>query len=124
MKEGKVEFRRSVLNVPLTVTPLKFKKWLLDEAEGIQMACSESSFAIIKLFLPMRIRLAHPRKELDEFLQEIPNSFPNIHWIDVVQVEQSLTDEEMAVIRELEQEKIDELSKSVSEFLRIQATKK
>lgn len=124
MNEGKVEFRRTVLNVPLTVTPLKFKKWLSDEAEQIQKACSESSFAIIKLFLPMRIRLAHPRKELDEFLQQIPNTFPNIHWIDVVQVENSLSDEEMVVIRELEQEKIEELSKSVSEFLRMQATGK
>lgn len=124
MDVGKVEFRRTVLNVPLTVTPLKFKPWLMDEAKQIQRACSESSFAIIKLFLPMRIRLAHPRKELDELLQEIPNTFPNIHWVDVVQVENSLSDEEMAVIRELEQEKIEELSKSVSAFLRSQPLKK
>lgn len=124
MDEGKVEFRRTVLNVPMTVTPLKFKKWLIDEAKQIQDACTESSFAIIKLFLPMRIRLAHPRKELDELLQEIPNTYPNIHWVDVVQVENSLTDEEMTVIRELEQEKIEELSKSVSDFLRSQPMKK
>lgn len=124
MDEGKVEFRRTVLNVPMTVTPLKFKKWLIDEAKQIQDACTESSFAIIKLFLPMRIRLAHPRKELDELLQEIPNTYPNIHWVDVVQVENSLSDEEMTVIRELEQEKIEELSKSVSDFLRSQPMKK
>ncbi len=124
MDEGKVEFRRTVLNVPMTVTPLKFKKWLMDEAEQIQNACSESCFAIIKLFLPMRIRLAHPRSELDALLQEIPNTFPNIHWVDVVQVEKSLSDEEMAVIRELEQEKIEELSKSVSAFLRARPAKK
>ncbi|MDQ9170377.1 hypothetical protein Q8A64_08125 [Oxalobacteraceae bacterium R-40] len=124
MNEGKVEFRRTVLNVPMTVTPLKFKIWLRNEAEQIQNACSESCFAIIKLFLPMRVRLAFQRKELDEFLQDIPNTFPNIHWVDVVQVENSLSEEEMAVIRELEQEKVEELSKSVSEFLRAQPAKK
>lgn len=124
MDEGKVEFRRTVLNVPLTVTPLKFKQWLTDEAKQIQEACNESSFAIIKLFLPMRIRLAHPRNELDEFLQDIPNTFPSIHWVDVVQVGNSLSDEEMAVIRELEQERIEELNKSVSTFLRAQPMKK
>jgi hypothetical protein len=124
MNEGKVEFRRTVLNVPMAITPLKFKKWLKDEAEGIQSACTESSFAIIKLFLPLRIRLAFPRKELDEFLQDIPNTLPNIHWIDVVQVESSLSEDEMAVVRELEQEKIEELSRSVSEFLRAQSIKK
>jgi hypothetical protein len=124
MNEGKVEFRRTVLNVPMAVTPLKFKKWLKEEAESIQNACTESSFAIIKLFLPMRIRLAIPRTELDEFLQGIPNTLPNIHWVDVVQVANSLTDEEMAIVRELEQEKIEELTKSVSEFLRAQPIKK
>ncbi len=124
MNEGKVEFHRTVLNVPMTVTPLKFEKWLREEAEHIQSACSESSFAIIKLFLPMRIRLAHPRKELDDLFKEIPNTFPSIHWIDVVQVESSLSDEEMLVIRELEQQKIEALSKSVSEFLRAQPMKK
>lgn len=124
MNEGKVEFRRTVLNVPVAVTPLKFKTWLKEEAESIQNACTESSFAIIKLFLPMRIRLAFPRRELDEFLQDIPNTFPNIHWVDVVQVGNSLSEEEMTIVRELEQDKIEELSKSVSEFLRSQPIKK
>jgi hypothetical protein len=124
MNEGKVEFHRTVLNIPLNVTPLKFQEWLRKEAAEIQKSCNDSSFAIIKLFLPLRIRLAFPRVELDQFLQDIPNTFPNIHWIDVVQVEHSYSDEEMAIIRESEEQRIAELSRSVDEFLKSQSYKK
>ena len=124
MKEGKVEFRTTVLNVPHSVTPLKFLGWLKQEADAVQANCTDSSFAIIKLFLPMRIRLAFIRKELDSFLQSIPDTHPNIHWIDVVQVENSLNDNEMEIIREEENKGITKLTQSVEEFLRTQANKK
>ena len=124
MKEGKVEFRTTVLNVPHSVTPLKFLEWLRQEADAVQASCTDSSFAIIKLFLPMRVRLAFIRKELDSFLQSIPNTHPNIHWIDVVQVENSLNDDEMAIVREEEDKGISKLTQSVDEFLRAQSAKK
>lgn len=124
MDYGNVEFKTSVLNVPLAITPLKFLRWLEDEASAIHCSCTESSFAIIKLFLPMRIRLAFTRQQLDEFLQGLPNTYPHIHWIDVVQVEHSLSEEEMLIIREEQQRRIVNLANSVDKFLRSRSLKK
>jgi hypothetical protein len=117
MNYGQVEFSTSVLNVPEDVTPLKFPSWLLGEAQRIQNDCAAHSFVIIKLFLPMRIRLAHMRDDLNRLLQSIPDRFPNVHWIDVLLVENSPTQEQLHAIEQREQNCISQLSKSVEAFL-------
>jgi hypothetical protein len=124
MKEGNVEFWTTVLNVPDAITPLKFQAWLLNEVDSVQKNCLDSSFVIIKLFLPMRIRLAFMRDELNKFLQDIPGTYPNIHWVDVVQVNDSLTSDELAAIQAKQQNEILNLNKSVNDFLRNNTNKK
>jgi hypothetical protein len=121
---GKVEFHSAVLNVPAAVTPLRFLDWLREEVAAIEQACGESGLAIVKLFLPMRIRLGFRRQELDDFLQSLPDDYPKLHLMDVVQVEHSLDEEMMAAMRTREQQAVSQLNQSIKEFLGTQDAKR
>lgn len=112
-----VQLRISVINTPDDLTPLKLRGWLLQQAREIQEVSSEYAYTRIKLFLTKRQRFAFTQKKLDTLLQRIVDKFPAIHRIELVEVDKSLTNQEMQVATEYADAELKELSKSLSDFL-------
>lgn len=119
-----VQLRISVINTPDDLSPLKLRGWLLQEAREIQDMSAEHAYTKIKLFLTKRQRFAFTQKKLDGLLQGIVDKFPAIHGIELVEVEQSLTNEEMQAVSKDADAELAELRNSLDEYLKQQAEPK
>lgn len=78
---------------------------------------AEHAYTRIKLFLTKRQRFALPQKKLDGLLQGIVDKFPAIHGIELVEVEQSLTNEQMHAAAKDADAELTELRNSLDEYL-------
>lgn len=116
-----VQLRISVINTPDDLSPLKFRGWLLEQAREIQEMSGEHAYTRIKLFLTKRQRFAFTQKKLDALLQGIVDKFPAIHGVELVEVEKSLTNQEMQEASERATAELDELRESLDEYLGKQA---
>lgn len=90
MGENNVQLKISLVNVPDDLSPLKLRGYLRSEATEIQNMAAENCYAVIRLFLPERIRFGYTQKKLDVLLKEIVNKFPSIYKIELVSVKSSL----------------------------------
>lgn len=112
-----VQLRISVINTPDDLSPLKLRGWLLQQAREIQDISAEHAYTRIKLFLTKRQRFAFTQKKLDGLLQGIVDKFPAIHGIELVEVEHSLTNEEMQFAARDADAELTELGNSLDEYL-------
>lgn len=112
-----LQLRISVINTPDELSPLKLRGWLLQQAREIQDMSGERAYTRIKLFLTKRQRFAFTQKKLDGLLQGIVDKFPAIHGIELVEVEQPLTNEQMQAAAKDADAELTELSNSLDEYL-------
>jgi hypothetical protein len=112
-----VQLRISVLNAPDDLSPLKLRGWLLQQAKEIQEISGEGVYTRIKLFLTIRQRYAFTQKKLDVLLQGIVDKFPAIHGIELLASENSLTSEEMKAVSADAKSELNEMSRSLDDFL-------
>ena len=90
-----VQMRISIINVPDDLSPLKLRGYLRDEATDIQRISAKNCYAVIRLFLPDRIRFGYTQKKLDGLLEDIVGKFPSIYKIELVPVPRSLNAQQM-----------------------------
>lgn len=112
-----IQLRISILNVPGDLSPLKLRGWLLQQAREIEERSSGLAYTRIKLFLSRRQRFAYTQKKLDALLQGIVDKFPSIHGIELAEVEQSLTNDQLKEVSGLANAELQDLSASLDEFL-------
>ncbi len=89
-QSGNVQFRISLVNVPMNISPLKLRGYLRAEADDIQSKATEHSFFIIRLFLPERILFAYTQRKLDVLLKSIVDKYSSIHRVELVTVKSTL----------------------------------
>lgn len=106
------------------MSPLKLRGWLLQQAREIQDMSAEHAYTRIKLFLTKRQRFAFTQKKLDSLLQGIVDKFPAIHGIELVEVEQSLTNEEMQAAAKDADAELTGLRNSLDEYMKQQGRPK
>jgi hypothetical protein len=110
-----LRLRISVLNVPSDLSHLKVRGWLQQQAQEIQADAGEQGYVHIKLFLTKHQRYAFAPNKLDKLLNSIVASYPAIHRIVLVVVENELTpvqmQEEAARANDELQEMADSLDK-------------
>lgn len=119
-----VHLRMSVINTPDDLSPLKLRGWLMQQAREIQDMSGEHAYTRIRLFLTKRQRFAFTQKKLDVLLQGIVDKFPAIHGIELVEVEQSLTNEQMQAAAKDADAELTELRNSLDEYLEQQGKPK
>lgn len=119
-----LQLRISVINAPGDLSPLKLRGWLLQQAREIQDMSAEHAYTRIKLFLTKRQRFAFTQKKLDGLLQGIVDKFPAIHGIELVEVERSLTNEQMQAAAKAANGELTELRDSLDEYLEQQGKPK
>lgn len=119
-----VQLRMSVINAPDDLSPLKLRGWLMQQAREIQDMSDQHAYTRIRLFLTKRQRFAFTQKKLDVLLQGIVDKFPDIHGVELVEVERSLTNEQMQAAAEDANVELAELSNSLDEYLEQQGKPK
>lgn len=102
----------------------KLRGWLLQQAREIQDMSAEHAYTRIKLFLTKRQRFAFTQKKLDGLLQGIVDKFPAIHGIELVEVEQSLTNDEMQSVAKDADAELAKIRNSLDEYLEQQGRPK
>lgn len=112
-----VQLRMSVINAPDDLSPLKLRGWLMQQAREIQYMSGQHAYTRIRLFLTKRQRFAFTQKKLDVLLQGIVDKFPAIQGVELVEVEQSLTNEEMQAAAKDANVELAELSNALDEYL-------
>jgi hypothetical protein len=90
-----VHLRISVISVPGSLSALKLRGWLQQQAQEIQDASGEQAYVQIKLFLTKRQRFSLPPDKFDKMLNSIVDGFSAIHSIELVIGEQELTSGQM-----------------------------
>lgn len=77
--------RMTILNVDeSTVSPLKFRGWLRNEAIDIQRtARGKDDIILIRLFMTDRLRFAITQPALDKILKAVVDKHPNIYRIEL-----------------------------------------
>lgn len=85
---------------------------------------AEHAYTRIKLFLTKRQRFAFTQRKLDALLKGIVDKFPAIHGIELVEVEQSLTNEEMQAVAKAADAELTELRNSLDEYMEQQGKPK
>ena len=76
------------------------------------------------MFLTKRQRFAFTQKKLDGLLRGFVDKFPAIHGIELVEVEHSLTNEEMQLAARDADAELTELGNSLDEYLERQGRPK
>lgn len=113
MNAENAQMRISIINVPDDLSPLKLRGFLRSQASEIQAKASDHCIAVIRLFLPDRIRLAYSQKRLDALLENIVDRHACIYRIELVAVSQALNLDEM---QEAAQEAQADLEEMVEDF--------
>ena len=94
MIEG--QYRYSILQVPETVTPLKFRGHLRQEIEAVQATAKNAEdIILIRLFVLEKILFGLGQKKVDTILHGIVEKCPNIQRIELEPLSRPLTAEEM-----------------------------
>lgn len=75
----------TILNVDeSTVSPLKFRGWLRNEAIDIQRSArGKDDIILIRLFMTDRLRFAITQPALDKMLKAVVDKHPNIYRIEL-----------------------------------------
>jgi len=116
-----VQLRIFVINTPDDLSPLKLRGWLLQQAREIQDISAEHVDQDVSDKTPA---LRFPQKKFDGLLQGIVDKFPAIHGIELVEVEHSLTNEEMQLAARDADAELTELGNSLDECLERQGKPK
>lgn len=113
MTEPNLHVRVSLLNPEATLTPLKFRGWLREQASDIDRksreSCMTNQVSVIRLFLTERLRLQIGQTKLDRILQDIVDKFSTIHRIELRNVDGPLSFEEMMAEQAQAQEELESL---------------
>ena len=115
-----IQFRISLVSVPVEVSPLKLRGYLRAEAEDIQRKATEHSLFLVRLFLPERLLFAVTQKKVDALLDDIVNKYESIQRVELVIVKHPLDAAQMMEEAKLANEDLKLLledAKAVSESL-------
>ena len=108
------QYRYSILQVPETVTPLKFRGHVRQEIEAVQAtAKDEEDIILIRLFVLERILFGLGQKKVDSILHGIVAKCPNIQRIELEPLARPLTAEEMQEAAAEAQANLEELTQRV-----------
>lgn len=116
MDDLNAQFHVAVLTVPDIVTPEQFPSWFRREALAIQESCAGNSFAIVRLFLPSRVRATYSAKKLDALMQSITEKYKNIHLVELIIVDEALNNDEMKIIQSDAEQELANLLESIAQF--------
>lgn len=111
-----VQLRISIINVPDELSPLKLRTFLRSEAADVQKKADVNGFAIIRLFLPVRILSAFGQRKLDALLESIVNTHPNIYRVELRTVHRSLALEQMKLAAQEAQNDLTVLGEGAKQF--------
>lgn len=114
MIEG--QLRISILNIPEELTPLKLRGWLRHEAQDIQAGCKENDLVIIRVFIPISLKLRITQRELDKIFQAIVEKMPNIQRIEYIETKNQLSNEELEVQAQDAKDDLAEMVKHLEEI--------
>jgi len=115
-----IQFRISLVSVPVEVSPLKLRGYLRAEAEDIQRKATEHSLFLVRLFLSERLLFAVTQKKVDALLDDIVNKYESIQRVELVIVKHPLDAAQMMEEAKLANEDLKLLledAKAVSESL-------
>lgn len=114
---GNIQMRISIINVPDTMSPIKFKSYIQGEAADIQAKTPKIGYVIIRVYLPERIYFAVTQKKLDALFEKIVNKHSNIHRVVLVRVEQSLDNGQMQEAAKDAQDELKEMGEEADRLL-------
>lgn len=110
-----VQVRVSILNTPEWISPLKFRGWLIEQAEQIQAMTVKNGFTIIRLHITERLRFQMTQQKLDKVLQKIVDKYPAIYRIELHSGTQSLSLAEMKEEESVAREYLDSIGNFIEE---------
>lgn len=111
------QYRYTILQVPETVTPLKFRGHLRQEIEAVQAtAKNEEDIILIRLFVLEKVLFGLGQKKVDSILHGIVAKCPNIERIELEPLARPLTAEEMQEAAAEAQANLEELGRRVMEM--------
>lgn len=94
MIEG--QYRYSILQVPVEVTPLKLRGYLRKELEAIQAtAKDDTDIILVRLFVLERILFGLGPRKVDSVLAAVVSKCPNIQRVELEALSRPLSAEEM-----------------------------
>ena len=93
--ENNIQGRICLINVPDDISPLKFRSYFKAEAADIQAKFTGEGFAVIRLFLPLRIKSAYTDRQLDKLIQGVVDKHSHVELVEFIEVTKSLGMEEM-----------------------------
>ena len=94
MIEG--QYRYSILQVPVEVTPLKLRGYLRKELEAIQAtAKDDTDIILVRLFVLERILFGLGPRKVDSVLAAVVSKCPNIQRVELEALSRPLSVEEM-----------------------------
>lgn len=113
MLSQNVQYRVSILNPGIEVTPLKFRGWFRAQAADIDAQALAGNSAhhvcVIRLYLTRRVIAAVGRGKIDRILQDAVDRFATIHRVELLDVDAPLTPGEMDGVRKDVQAEIEAL---------------
>jgi hypothetical protein len=108
------QYRYSILQVPETVTPLKFRGHIRKEIEAVQAtAKNEEDIILIRLFVLEKVLFGLGAKKVDSILHGIVAKCPNIQRIELEPLSRPLSAEEMQEAAEDAQANLETLTQRV-----------
>lgn len=91
-----------------SISPLKFRGWLRNEAIDIQgTAKSADDVIVIKLYMSDRYRMAVKQAALDKMLKAVVDKHPNIWRIELEILDKALTSGEFLQAAKVAQEDLN-----------------
>lgn len=111
---GEFQARVSILNPPDSLTPLKFRGWLLGEVEAIHANTIKNGFVIIRLHITDRLRYQYSQQKLDKLLQKIVDKYPTIYRIELTSAVQSLSLNEMLEEQACAKQFLDDIGRQIN----------
>jgi len=90
------QYRSATLQVPVEVTPLKFRGYLRKEIEAVQAtAQGEEDIIVVRLFVLEKVLFGLGAKKVDSILHGVLGKCPNILRIELEGLVRPLTQDEM-----------------------------
>ena len=90
------QYRSATLQVPVEVTPLKFRGYLRKEIEAVQAtAQGEEDIIVVRLFVLEKVLFGLGAKKVDSILHGVLGKCPNILRIELEGLLRPLTQDEM-----------------------------
>ncbi len=108
------QFRYSILQVPVEISPLKFRGYVRKEIEAVQAtAKDEEDIILVRLFVLEKILFGLGMKKMDSILHSLVGKCPNIQRIELEPLLRPLTAEEMQEAADDAQSTLQALSQQV-----------